>query len=301
MPPINLNVYRSGRRAIICLLVLWAVLGPRKPAYAAGHFLPPEVIAPESKLECDKLYDTVLKMLSLRSREKDREEKAQRKKRGKHDPGAKAMLAFLREAVWRLKLAECNIRRMYESTELYALDHVSDKEISSTCYKPGPDPDNGRIVLNIHPNQPANFVHESTHAAQFEHGSIIFTKDGARVYGVDREDEVQAYKQEFAFDSSKVVQLPSTTQPTSFDSVNVDWLLNLADTGGVKIYASDLFAKIPIDVDSDTTDLIKAYPCNRDWQLNDHLHPLKDADHFHFKQRTENDCIPVQTTEYLTS
>src|SRR5258708_12794203 len=138
MPPINLNVYRSGRRAIICLLVIWAVLGSRKPAYAAGHFLPPEVIAPESKLECDKLYDTVLKMLSLRSREKDREEKAQRKKRGKHDPGAKARLAFLTEAVWRLKLAECTIRRLYERTELNALDHVSNTKITSPCYKPTP-------------------------------------------------------------------------------------------------------------------------------------------------------------------
>ncbi len=129
--------------------------------------------------------------------------------------------------------------------------------------------ENGKVTFNTETNAidicfdgTANFVHEVTHAGQFETGDIAFnSKTGAGI-GLDVFDEISAYKAQFAYDPSSVSELESTSVADSFEGITVSWVQGL---GGGNVYVPGGRANTgisPININSAKADLIRAYPSN---------------------------------------
>ncbi|MCJ7936186.1 MAG: hypothetical protein MUW56_21780 [Chryseobacterium sp.] len=108
----------------------------------------------------------------------------------------------------------------------------------------------------------ANFVHETTHAGQFESGDIGFNSNTGQVVGQDIQDEVAGYKAQFGYNPSSVSGLSSTSGVTanSFGNITPGWVQGL---DGGTLYNPGGRANIgvsPINMNSTKSDLIKAYP-----------------------------------------
>ena len=142
------------------------------------------------------------------------------------------------------------------SDQVYSLSHTVNGE-------------NGGVTLNTSTNVidirfggTANFVHEMTHAGQFESGDIAFSNNGMS-YLQDVYDEVAAYKAQFGFSPSSVTGLSSTSVANSFDAITPAWVQGLKDASGNMPYAVRGPANtglIPVNINSTKGDLIKAYP-----------------------------------------
>ena len=77
--------------------------------------------------------------------------------------------------------------------------------------------ENGGVTLNTSTNvidiksgSTSNFVHEMTHAGQFEAGDMAFDSKTGNTLAQDIYDEVSAYKAQFAYNPSSVSGLTST-------------------------------------------------------------------------------------------
>lgn len=144
------------------------------------------------------------------------------------------------------------------STQVYSLSHTGYGE-------------NGGVTLNTSTNvidikfgSTANFVHEMTHAGQFETGDVAFTNTGMSLLQ-DVYDETAAYKAQFGYSPSSVSGLTSTSVANSFGAITPAWVQGLKDAIGSTPYAVGGSANtglIPVNINSTRDALIQAYPWN---------------------------------------
>ena len=142
------------------------------------------------------------------------------------------------------------------STQVYSLSHTAENE-------------NGGVSLNTATNvvdikfgSTASFVHEMTHAGQFESGDIAFTDTG-KTFFQDVYDEVSAYKAQFGYSPSSVSGLKSISVANSFDAITPLWVQGIIDPTGSQPYAEGGAANtgvISVNINSSKDDLIQAYP-----------------------------------------
>ncbi|MBL7866851.1 MAG: hypothetical protein JNM71_02405 [Flavobacterium lindanitolerans] len=157
-----------------------------------------------------------------------------------------------------------NLSTLEQSSQSYSLNKIAAGATGDTSY----DPATGDVVISF--GNTANFVHETTHAGQFESGDIAFDSTTPGVtYANDTGDEIAAYKAQYAYDPSSVSGLNSTSTANSFSGITVNWLQNLSDSSGNKIYAPGGAANTavyPLNTNSGRADILKGYPNNSSLQ-----------------------------------
>ncbi|MFV0305101.1 MAG: RHS repeat-associated core domain-containing protein [Moheibacter sp.] len=149
------------------------------------------------------------------------------------------------------------------SDQVYQLDKISGAVGGITL-----DTKSNNIVISF--NSTSNFVHETTHAGQFETGDLAFNTTTGLSLAQDLNDEVSAYKAQYSFD-------PSSTGGKNLNTINANWVKTLTDssTGGL-LYSGHGIQSI--NINSTTSDMLKAYPNNT--QLKNQINALTP------KQRT---------------
>jgi hypothetical protein len=180
-----------------------------------------------------------------------------RKERRVKDITFRQILAAVRE----------NLDGLENSIQKYAIRHI-EKSPGETTYDIAHDV----LIFNIQKNNTANFVHETTHGGQYQKGEIVFRDvkvegmpDTCTGLGDDFDNEVEAYKAQFAYDPGSVTDLPNALDrhPEHLHEINVVWLINLTDTVGTRVYlpnGKDGVTERHINIYSTKKDMIAAYP-----------------------------------------
>jgi hypothetical protein len=147
------------------------------------------------------------------------------------------------------------------------LNTMSVVESSSTIYKLQSTDGKGgslsrgndnSLVINF--SSTGNFVHEITHAGQYERQEIGF--NGHNVIAYDIMDEVFAYQAQFAYSSDAPV-----FNNISWDSdITESWVRNIVNAQGMRPYSA--LPSFPITMNSTRGELIKAYPKTLFYQLD---------------------------------
>jgi hypothetical protein len=148
-----------------------------------------------------------------------------------------------------------NLTNLENSSQMYGLNSTPGQTGSTTL-----NTSTHTIVFSF--GNTANFVHETTHGGQFESGEIAFRSDG-RPIGEDVQNEVSAYKAQFAFDPKSVSGLTSSSVANSFGSITTTWVQGLTTSGGDRPYAQGGTFNTgisPVNINSTREDLIRAYP-----------------------------------------
>lgn len=138
------------------------------------------------------------------------------------------------------------------STQAYALAHISDVGGLSL------DPTTSVISINLEGTY--NFVHELTHAGQFEVGDMAFSTEGTVFQDVY--DEMAAYKAQFAYSPSSVSSLISVSTANSFETITPSWVQGVLSDGNA-IYGpggENNTGIKSVGINSTINDLIQAYP-----------------------------------------
>ena len=160
-----------------------------------------------------------------------------------------------------------NLDSLRESIQRYGLIYI-DSSPGFMSY----DIPNDIVYFNIQKDDVANFIHETTHGAQFQRGEIVFrdtlTNDKKTIVdgvGDDLDNELEAYRAQFAYDHSSVTDLPDkTTHPASLDAITTQWLLALTNADGYHLLympnGREGIAAQPINIFSTKKDMEAAYP-----------------------------------------
>lgn len=149
-----------------------------------------------------------------------------------------------------------NLSLLENSTQGYALASVTDGE-GETGY----DKQTGEVVFHV--ANTANFVHETTHGGQFESGDIAFNSATGRTVLGDVNDEIAAYKAEYAYSPGDISGLTSSSVANSFQTITPQWVQELTKSDGTKPYAPGGRANTGIssvNIHSTRDQLIAAYP-----------------------------------------
>lgn len=245
MPRI-LNGCRRGKRALLYALLALPLLAFYPHFFASNHpFAPPEhnpdTIVTNQK-EWKKFYRRV-----------------ERKKNQQKDSSRKS----------ELNLVLQNLDNLKNSIQQYGIKHTHTNP-GFTDYYILQDV----IYFNIERNNTANFVHETTHGGQYQQGEIVYRrvlKTGKDTIGEgvgdDFNDELNAYKAQYAFDPSSISQLPDYNgRANSLRDMTVEWLLGLSDstdTTGRRIYqpnGKEGIAMHPVNIYSNANAIRAAYP-----------------------------------------
>jgi uncharacterized protein (DUF2235 family) len=164
----------------------------------------------------------------------------------------------LNERVASLNGSIANFGVLENSDQVYSLKSGAG-EVGGVTY----DNATGNIVINY--SSTANFVHESTHAGQYEAGDMAFNSQTGATYAQDLGDEAAAYKAQFAYSPSSVSGLTSTSVANSFASITQAWVQGITTSTGAQPYAPGGFANTgqgPLNINSTKADFIRAYPNN---------------------------------------
>lgn len=144
------------------------------------------------------------------------------------------------------------------SSQGYSLSHTAPGENGGVTL----NTDTKIVDIKFGSGNTGNFVHEMTHAGQFEAGDMAFDSKTGMTLAQDVYDEVSAYKSQFAYDPSSVSGLPSTSVANSFGSITPSWVQGLA---GGTLYVPGGTANTgvgPLNINSTRADFINAYPGN---------------------------------------
>jgi hypothetical protein len=181
----------------------------------------------------------------------------------------------------RLTAVLDNLKTLAASKQRYAVRNESRNGISYTTY----DSSKHAIVFHIGIMNVPAFVHEATHGGQFEKGEMIFNKgDGGWGIGDDINDELEAYKNQIAFQFSSM-------DLNICETVTATWLFGLKDSIGHYVYnvrpayagdKNSIIGLIPIDIRSGPDLLKRAFPMlDTVWKME---YPLQDTNYFYFKK-----------------
>ena len=157
------------------------------------------------------------------------------------------------ERVASLNSSLNGLRTLETSDQVYSISKINSGEMGGMTLKDD--------VINIGYLNTANFVHETTHAGQFERGEIAFL-DGKTI-GQDIFDEVGAYKAQFAYDPASVSSLKSTSEANSFAAITPIWLRGIQTSDGSYPYSIGGYANtgnVRVDINSTKNTLLQAYP-----------------------------------------
>jgi hypothetical protein len=140
-------------------------------------------------------------------------------------------LSFWENVKRRLDTVDKNLKLIVASTVKYGVKVLpqDSSDIGYTSY----DPIFNGLIFSI--GGTANFVHETTHGAQFEKGELAFRKDTASKFGDDETDELAAYEMQYAYDFRTIPGLPGDA--FSFEVINPYWLRHVENKNRVAIYA----------------------------------------------------------------
>jgi len=190
-------------------------------------------------------------VIKRRDRLQDRIERiiAKAEKEGWHTAKLKKKIGNKQERINTLNKTIATLELLEKSTQGYSVIPGT-AEIGDTYY----DPDLGTIVISYRTT--SNFVHEVTHAGQFETGDVAFLRSRARKGFPDLFDEVEAYKAEFAYKGTSVGG--ENTLASSFSEITTSFVKGITISNGIQQYANH--GTISIDINSPKADLIKAYP-----------------------------------------
>ncbi|MBO5444049.1 MAG: RHS repeat-associated core domain-containing protein [Muribaculaceae bacterium] len=95
--------------------------------------------------------------------------------------------------------------------------------------------DNNIIDISYVNGDVSNFVHEVTHAGQFETGDIAFSTGGGGTYLVDIHDEISAYQAQFAFEPKSLRNLNPSENIANYSQINDSWVKGII-VDSVNIY-----------------------------------------------------------------
>ena len=162
----------------------------------------------------------------------------------------------MQDRVSSLNQTISNLCQLEASTQVYSLSSGAIEEGKVTYSS-----STGNIVINY--GTTANFVHETTHAGQFESGDIAFDIRTGEPYGADVFDEISAYQAQFGYSPVSISRLTSSSTANSFADINTSWVQGLTNSKGAKIYTSGGSANtgvFPVNINTNRDGLIKAYP-----------------------------------------
>lgn len=164
----------------------------------------------------------------------------------------------LTERVSSLNSSLGTMSTLENSSQGYSLSHTTAGENGGISLNTGTN------IIDVKFGGTANFVHETTHAAQFETGDVAFSSITGMTVGQDVYDEVAAYKAQFAYDPKSVSELKSTSVANSFNAITPKWVQGIQEKpSGNRPYAVGGSANTgvsPVNINSGRADLIRAYP-----------------------------------------
>ncbi len=140
----------------------------------------------------------------------------------------------LGDRLWRIESLNGSLTAMgvlEQSTQGYALKPING-DYGFVKY------DRNSYLININYISVANFVHEMTHAWQFEVGAIAFGNKSGLPRFQDVYDEVAAYQAQFAYSPNSVNMLNPDKFISSASEITVPWLIGIP-LGGKYIYSPD--------------------------------------------------------------
>ncbi len=121
------------------------------------------------------------------------------------------------------------------SSQMYAVKNVGGDKGNVTL-------ENGDVISINYTDRTANFVHEVTHARQFECGNEGFNTETGKPMTQDIFDEVAAYKAQYAYSPSSVYNLTSTESVKgrfSYAKITNKWVRGIMDNNGRQVYSYD--------------------------------------------------------------
>lgn len=132
------------------------------------------------------------------------------------------------------------MRKIWDSNQMYSLEQTNQKsgEIKYDLSK-------NKVIISYFDMD--NFVHEITHAGQFEDGDIGFfiNSDGTTIAIGDITDEIQAYSAQHAYSP-----IPGIKNPYE---INSKWINSLKDNNGNIVYGPKGIANTSQDVMNSNT------------------------------------------------
>ena len=208
-------------------------------AYCNGNpvnFVDPDgrAIEEKNKKEWDKLYKIITKTASRVQRRIDKLE-------SKGKTGSR--LSYLKDRLSSINETLSTMKKLENSKHTYSLSHANGS-IGEVSYP------NGQIDINYIAGSVSNFVHELTHAGQFESGDIGFNRTTGAVYAQDIFDEVAAYRSQEYYSGNKV------------SHINADYVAGMTDKDGNRIYTLGGYsntASVPVSVNTPYDEVAKAY------------------------------------------
>ncbi len=164
-----------------------------------------------------------------------------------------------------------NFRLIEMSDQLYRLVKSNDG-VGFVTYSPK----TGAIEIKY--LSVANFVHESTHVAQYEKGDIAFYQNGGNTFLQDIYDEVEAYRAQYIYERQSLNGINPAGIPKELGNLSSAWVQGIIDSNGSKPYAPGGWANTgiyPLNERSSRDDFIKAFP---------HISPVVITHEFLIKQ-----------------
>lgn len=146
---------------------------------------------------------------------------------------------------------------MQHSEERYALARIGGDEGGLFFNKK-------QHVIGIRYVSRENFLHEMMHLWQYEKNKIAYDTVVDKAILQDVEDEIEAYKAQFAYDPSSVQTLVDGVVITSMEEITPEWILQIKKDkgrGAVPVYAGH--GRISVDMDSKRARLESAYNFDR--------------------------------------
>lgn len=198
-------------------------------------------------------------------------------------PSSPEDIAALNDLYFRLEQIDkvyANLQNLAASPHNYGLQNIDLNGAGYTSYDPARD----AIIFCIGRRNPFLFVHETTHGKQFEEGKLVFNKKSGAMAGDDVDDELDAYRAEYAFDTASL-------HLRSHEEITASWLWQLRNAGKNYLYnwkndTIDRIAAIgiiPVSLDSDSSILQRAFPLvTQPWRLQ---FPMRDSTNFIY-------CLP---------
>ncbi len=142
------------------------------------------------------------------------------------------------------------------STQSYVLNNLGPNQIGDLKY----NSTSGLIGINY--SGVANFVHEMTHAGQFETGAIGFMIETGNTILQDVYDEIAAYQAQYAYSPYSVATLVPGQYINSVGDITLSWLYGIS-VNGKNIYgpgSSYNMGIYPVGIYSTPAQLMRALP-----------------------------------------
>ncbi|MNX72044.1 hypothetical protein D3C86_1033810 [compost metagenome] len=175
-------------------------------------------------------------------------------------------------------LATMKVLEDPNNSQQYSLHTIKSIDVGGIKY----DNKTGDIVFSY--GSTAQFIHEGVvHAGQFESGDLGFSKLSGMPVAQDLEDEVAAYKAQYAYD-------PTSTGRMDFTTINSQWVQTIKDASGTYLY--DNHGILPVNVNSTFQHLMNAYPNQTNFinQINS-LSPADRAIELNYKVKDDPDVL----------